>query len=241
MFFNPVPIVSLENPNAATAKTLLFAVHETADRHLAAFLKETAPNSSRHDQGLKPASHVSWSEAVAFCEWLTKKELAQGTLQAGQYYRLPSDHEWSCAAGIGHLESPKIVPELKDKRIPNKYPWGESWPPPEGAGNLAGSESSSLFPENHIVGFRDRYRGNKVGYQASSPNRFGLYDLSGNLWEWCSDSFRPGQNWRVLRGGSWLTARADTLLCSHRTHDPENYRSDSVGFRCVLDGFSAKR
>jgi formylglycine-generating enzyme required for sulfatase activity len=55
------------------------------------------------------------------------------------------------------------------------------------------------------------------------------------LWEWCEDLYRPGTNWRVLRGGAWTSRRSETMASSHRTHDPDSYRSDSVGFRCVLE------
>jgi len=210
---------------------LLIAKEETQERHLAAFRRSR--NQPAKDM-TRPASQVSWTEAVEFCDWLTKQERATGVIGVSERYRLPTDHEWSCAAGIGHLESPAEKPEAKSNRIVGHFPWGTAWPPPPGAGNLCGEESAADFPDHFITGYRDAQSGGELKAQASRPNPFGIYDLSGNLWEWCADSFREGKDWRVLRGGSWKSVRPETLLTSHRTHDPESYRSDSVGFRCVL-------
>ncbi|MCP5559295.1 MAG: SUMF1/EgtB/PvdO family nonheme iron enzyme [Verrucomicrobiaceae bacterium] len=223
-----VPIVSKAHPDPATASQLLVARTETLDSHLAVFRK-----AKPHLPG-RPASEVSWSEARAFCNWLTTLERANGTIQPTQRYRLPTDHEWSCAVGIGQWEDATSSPQSKNNRLPDRYPWGSQWPPPPGAGNLCGAESRSVSPENYIAGYHDRNSSNRLRSPASKPNALGLYDLSGNLWEWCEDSFQGGTTDRVLRGGSWKSARQETLLSSHRTFDPENYRSDSVGFRCVL-------
>lgn len=208
-------------------KKLLMACLETQEAHLAAF-RRAGRDAAR------PASQVSWTEAVAFCAWLTQREQKAGLIGPRQRYRLPTDHEWSCAAGLGDLERANESPESKNGRIASHYPWGTQWPPPRGAGNLCGRESKQDFPENFIAGYRDGFSGGQVASKASVANDLGLYDLSGNLWEWCEDRFREGTDWRVLRGGSWKSARPQTLLSSHRTHDPESYRSDSVGFRCVL-------
>ncbi|MBL9130777.1 MAG: SUMF1/EgtB/PvdO family nonheme iron enzyme [Verrucomicrobiaceae bacterium] len=209
--------------------SLLISQLETQERDLAAFRGQSSEDTS-------PARHVSWTEAVAFCDWLTKKERVAGLIRPGQRYRLPTDHEWSCAAGIGHLESPASSPEAKSNRIEGVFPWGAVWPPPRGAGNLCGAESKGDFPDHFIAEYRDGLSGGRLKPRASRANRFGLHDLSGNVWEWCADRFREGTDWRVLRGGSWKSVRPETLLSSHRTHDPESYRSDSVGFRCVLAG-----
>jgi formylglycine-generating enzyme required for sulfatase activity len=235
MGFANVAVVSREEPDASRARQILMATLETAEKHVAAFRRETGLQPAQHHASADaPAKHVSWNEAVAFCRWLTQRERAAGKITAQQRYRLPTDHEWSCAVGIGQLESVSASPEAKSNVITDRYPWGVAWPPPDGAGNLCGVESQADFPENFIAGFKDLYSGGKVQAQASVPNGLGIHDLSGNLWEWCEDRFREGRDWRVLRGGSWKSARAQTLLSSHRTHDPESYRSDSVGFRCVL-------
>lgn len=235
MCFAAVPIMSREHPERANTRQIQVAVCETTEKQMAIFRRAThRPAAAAVADPAAPASQVSWLEAVAFCEWLTGIERKNHVIGAHQRYRLPTDHEWSCAVGVGHLESPEESPESKSNRIAGRFPWGTAWPPPGGAGNLCGRESRRDFPENYIAGFVDSHRGGSVSDTGGRPNEFGLHDLSGNLWEWCEERFREGTDWRVLRGGSWKTARQQTLLSSHRTHDPESYRSDSVGFRCVL-------
>ena len=80
-----------------------------------------------------PVVNVSWKDANAFCAWLTKKEMAEGKIKAGQKYRLPTDAEWSVAVGLGKEKG--NTPEAKDGGIKDVYPWGKEWPPPVGAGN----------------------------------------------------------------------------------------------------------
>ena len=72
--------------------------------------------------------NVSWTDAQAFCAWLSQKE--------GVTCRLPTDREWSIAVGIGGEErwESDTTPETVAKP-PDIFPWGEEWPPPEGAGN----------------------------------------------------------------------------------------------------------
>jgi formylglycine-generating enzyme required for sulfatase activity len=79
-----------------------------------------------------PVVEVSWNDAQAFCEWLTKKEMAEGKIKVGQKYRLPTDAEWSVAVGLGQEKG--NTPEEKSGGVKDVYPWGKELPPPVGAG-----------------------------------------------------------------------------------------------------------
>ena len=74
-----------------------------------------------------PAVRVNQEDARAFCEWLTERELKSDSLGEGQAYRLPTDVEWSAAAGL----PPEIgaTPEERDGRV-RDFAWGKAWPPP---------------------------------------------------------------------------------------------------------------
>ena len=71
-------------------------------------------------------------------------------------------------------------------------------------------------------------------------NRFGLFDLGGNAWEWCEDFYDGSSAARVLRGGSWGRNDSGFLLSSSRIDVTADGRYDFVGFRCVLVGVSSR-
>jgi formylglycine-generating enzyme required for sulfatase activity len=185
---------------------------------------------------------VSWYDTKAFCEWLTARERAAGQLPTGWEYRLPKDHEWSMAVGLVE-EDPAKTPEEKDGVIKDRYPWGE-WPegtpPPAGAGNYAGAEADDGHrPANFVTipGYNDGYaRTAPVG--SFKPNQYGLYDMGGNVWQWCEDEYCPGAGSRVLRGASWLTDDRGYLLSSNRYDGHPASRRGFGGFRCVVGASS---
>jgi formylglycine-generating enzyme required for sulfatase activity len=75
--------------------------------------------------------------------------------------------------------------------------------------------------------------GNDPPVGAKKPNPWGLYDVHGYLWEWCSDAFDGDRKVRVLRGGSWKD-KAEKLTSSYRRSAPVELKDDAVGLRCVL-------
>jgi formylglycine-generating enzyme required for sulfatase activity len=178
-----------------------------------------------------PVVEVSWNEALAFCEWLTKKELAEGKIKAGQKYRLPTDAEWSVAVGLGKEKG--STPEEKQSGILGVYPWGKgSSFNPKATGNYSKTPTSFL-----------RRKVDKFDYTAPvgsfSANQFGLHDMGGNVWEWCEDKYSPAGGGRVLRGASWLDYAPMALLSSYRHGGPGlHQRAGIFGFRCVLVGGS---
>ena len=117
------------------------------------WLKHAKSPSTRED-GEFPILPVSWEDAQAFCQWLTEKESAAGRLPAGMKYRLPTDEEWSCAAGSAREEG--ATPAEKNDRNQTAFPWGSGYPPPPRAGNYADAAWHTQFPkEPWIEGYDD--------------------------------------------------------------------------------------
>jgi len=182
-----------------------------------------------------PVVNVSWHEAVAFCKWLSEKERKDGTLTAGQNYRLPSDLEWSKA--VGPPDETGRNPEGRDMGVPDVYPWGNQWPPPASAGNYTGEETGS---DVAIKGYDD-------GFAWTSPvgsfpaNKYGLYDMGGNVWQWVMDTWNGESKHKVLRGASWYNGALKlSLLSSCRVHAAPDSSTDNYGFRIVRSAEQGK-
>jgi len=175
----------------------------------------------------QPAVEVSWNDAQAFCIWLTDKERESGLIGMDQAYRLPQDWEWSVAVGLS--EPKEGTPKDKSGKVPDVYPWGSEWPPPEGAGNYYGK----------FVGYDDGFVGTApVGSFKANP--LGLYDMGGNVWEWCEDLYDARAGDRVVRGGSWCDSKPQEMLASFRyCGSPDSHFDGVRGFRCVLAADSA--
>jgi hypothetical protein len=180
-----------------------------------------------------PVVGVSWDDAKAFCVWLTKRERGSGALPEDMQYRLPTDEEWSVAVGLDF--EPGNTPEEKDSKK-NFYPWRKRWPPLAGAGNYRGVESkigNEPTDWDVIEGYNDGYpRTSPVGSFAA--NESGLYDMGGNVWQWCEDWYNSEKKSRVMRGASWCDNLPRNLLAARRFHYMPAERGASIGFRCVL-------
>jgi formylglycine-generating enzyme required for sulfatase activity len=181
-----------------------------------------------------PVVNVSWDDAKAFCQWLTQKDRKNGNIGPKAEYRLPTDLEWSAAVGLKGEKG--ATPKDRDEKVPGVYPWGQAWPPPPGSGNFADTTFKRSFPKlNSIEGYDDGYATTSpVGAYPALAN--GLYDLSGNVWEWCEDRYDEDRNFRVLRGGSWDDNVPPYLLSSSRINVGPGRRDSSFGFRVVLRG-----
>ena len=230
MKFVSIPITG----GPTDGKKILFSIWETRRMDYEAFSKA---NSGVDEEWRKaeyngkqvghepthPVVNVNWIDANAFCAWLTRKERASGAIGPKDEYRLPTDHEWSCAVGIGTQEDPTASPESKSGKI-ESYPWGKTWPPPVGAGN---------FDSDDIEGYSDTHElTSPVGSYRVDKN--GLYDIIGNVWEWCEDTYSAEQTFYVMRGKSWVDAREGGLASSCRQGFISSIRFSFLGFRCVL-------
>ena len=175
-----------------------------------------------------PVVNVSWNDSVAFCEWLSQKE--------GATYRLPTEAEWeyACRAGTTTL-----------------FQHGDD---PEGLANVGNTADHSTMGVWNDGEKRDRIRASD-GFVFSAPvgmykaNGFGIHDMHGNVWEWCSDWFRQDYYkssplsdptgpvsgaLRIQRGGSWYYP-AGFIRSSARGMGKPTERYSLIGFRLAMD------
>jgi formylglycine-generating enzyme required for sulfatase activity len=214
------------------------SVWETRVEDYEAFCRATGRHYEPPDfqqTPVHPVVKVNWFDANAFCKWLTEKERDENLLEERQIYRLPTDREWSAAAGLP--KEAGATPEARDGKIRNEYPWGKQWPPPRGAGNYA-DQSAKRRGATVIEGYSDGFP-QTAPAGSFKPNALGLYDLGGNVWEWCAEAYKgntstTGRDWGVLRGGSWATSNRLEMQSSYRNVVDRNERDVIYGFRCVL-------
>ena len=234
----PVPIAG----GPTNGQRVLFSIWETRVQDYLVFTKELGKSWSPFSGAAEPpmpASLVSWTDATNFCRWLTEQERKKGLLVPGWAYRLPLDHEWSCAAGIGDREDPRLSPQEKLERMPSVWLWGTGERPAAGFANVADDKLKAdvnATSQFRVDSFFDRYDdGFKFAAPVGrfSPNAFGLYDLAGNVSELCEDFFRQGDTARLQRGGSFLSGPYN-LRAAMRTRIGPDYASPQVGFRVVL-------
>ncbi|MAS94220.1 MAG: hypothetical protein CMO55_13570 [Verrucomicrobiales bacterium] len=215
---------------------LMVATFETRVSDFSEFIQDTrgfAPNVDYVQPLNHPVAGVNLAEAKAFCSWLTIRERAAGLIRPWQEYRLPSDREWSNFAGIDQEagNSPAERSQLAD----DVYPWGNQWPPPEAVGNYADAAAGSIFGKYVIEGYNDGFvYTSPVGSFQPAPN--GLYDLSGNVWEWVLDSFGDSANsLNVVRGGAANSYEKEVLVTGYRNAVPATSKERFYGFRYVLE------
>lgn len=212
-----MPFVPLPGSSA------LFCTWPTRAQDYQVFSRETlrvwpAPNFPQ--EPTHPAVNVTWHDAGDFCVWLTAKEHALHLIGARDKYRLPTDAEWSTAVGLGSETG--AMPAARDDGNQEKFPWGAQWPPPKHAGNYDPSLQIENFTNTSPVG-------------AFAANDLGLFDLGGNVWEWCQDLPSAKSKDRTLRGGCWCSSLRKQMLSSARIFDSPGHRINFIGFRCVLE------
>ena len=182
-----------------------------------------------------PMTHVSRADARVFCAWLTQYERSRGLIEDDQSYRLPNDDEWSMAADLPRERGD--TPSDRNLRIGSFFPWGVMWPPQPVPGNFwsALANEKTMWPDG--PGRRTELTG-IAAVGTYPPDSHGLFDLSGNVWEWVDDDFGGPdvrfQRHGVLRGGSWKSKERTELLASFRKPIPATQVADDVGFRIIL-------
>ncbi|MBI2193691.1 MAG: SUMF1/EgtB/PvdO family nonheme iron enzyme [Planctomycetes bacterium] len=171
-----------------------------------------------------PVVQVSWKDAQKFLRWLDGGQ--------GKLFRLPTEAEWEYGCRAGRE---------------SRFTWGEQARYSRYNANLADLKLRQLLPQLEVFEVEDGFLyTSPVGKFV--PNDFGLYNMIGNVWEWCSDWYDPhyygtspsadpagpSTGYRkVLRGGSWASGPRQSRCASRREAEPE-FRGHDVGFRVVV-------
>ncbi|MFN5625664.1 MAG: formylglycine-generating enzyme family protein, partial [Planctomyces sp.] len=186
-----------------------------------------------------PMQNVSWEDAVLFCNWLSRREgrkpcyqlvrraPRQKTAKEDEYFSEPNFDVTFDSQSDGY-------------RLPTEAEWEYA----------CRARSSTAYSFGDGDTWLKRYgvsasntKGKSFAVRALASNRWGSFDMHGNVWEWCQDRYgrygkKPQQDpsgpaegrGRVLRGGSWFN---DSVICSawFRYYDPPGNRDINIGFR----------
>jgi formylglycine-generating enzyme required for sulfatase activity len=188
-----------------------------------------------------PVAGVSWFEAAAYCSWVSTK--------TGSVYRLPTEAEWEKAARGGDFLDGDASAQVPNPIPQRRYPWGNDID-----GSYANYLDSGDPYETGLtpVGYYDgRVEGGFSTQDNASP--YGAYDMSGNVYEWCSDRFsevyyQESQNAGIVedpqgpRGGSGYVIRGSAFLyetfkqrSAYRGAYYPAFRGPYIGIRCVRE------
>ena len=183
-------------------------------------------NPGFKQEGNHPVVNVSWHDAEEMAKWLSQK--------AGKKFRLPTEAEWEYACRAGTSTS--------------RF-WGDDANKACEYANVADRTAKEKFPAWHIHECNDGFVfTSPVG--SFRPNPFGIFDMLGNVWEWCEDTYlvnsykkysgenplvrEGGVTDLVIRGGSWYS-RPRYVRCASRDHlHDSRRRGNDVGFRLVM-------
>ncbi|MDH7515454.1 MAG: formylglycine-generating enzyme family protein [Bacteroidota bacterium] len=199
-----------------------------------------------------PAYQVEWDDAALYCNARSKREGLDTVYRytgitgvpgngcklegvsvdfAANGYRLPTEAEWEYACRA---------------RSTTDYSWGKTFGPyPATSADTADFSAHAVWAGNSWMLSSDNPAFGTHPVASLLPNAWGLYDMSGNVWEWCNDWYDaytasaatdprgPSSGaWRVLRGGSWGNDAA-VLRSSQRTFTVPDYQYYFIGFRTV--------
>jgi formylglycine-generating enzyme required for sulfatase activity len=196
-----------------------------------------------------PVYYVSWYDALVFCNKLSVKEgltpayRIDGKTDPAEWGTLPtsSDATWNAA---------EVVAGSNGYRLPTEAQWEYACRAGTTTAWHGGDTSDNLgdyawYSDNNGASGTDTYGTKRVGTKLA--NAFGLYDMHGNVWEWCWDRYGdyadPAQaetdpvgassgSYRVGRGGGWISA-AGLARSAYRSYYNPDYRGGFLGFRLL--------
>ena len=153
-----------------------------------------------------PVTNVSWHDAVNFCRFLSTPK---------KKFRLPTSEEWeyACRANTNTIFNTGDFLSTDEANFNGQYP----------------------YCNNSFITKGGAFIGNTTEVGSYEPNKWGLYDMHGNVGEWCSDWYDDKKEYKVIKGGSWL-GYSNTCASAYRGRGRIN-NLDGTPSKCGIVGF----
>jgi len=181
-------------------------------------------------RGRRPVINVSWWDAISYCNWLSEKE------------GIPKAYDDKGNILDKYGKTTTDITEVVGYRLPTEAEWEYA---ARGGKKSKGYKYSGSDNADDVAWYASNSKGMTQEVGTKLPNELGLYDMSGNIWEWCSDFYGGYSNMRktnpftfkgsrrVSRGGAWYSEVSDLLILCRNAILPEK-APYYVGFRLCL-------
>jgi formylglycine-generating enzyme required for sulfatase activity len=169
-------------------------------------IMQAAPGTFKGNR--RPVETVSWKEAVTFCNALS----VYAGLQT--YYSLDTGSE-----------AVTVDAKADGFRLPTEAEWEYAC--------KAGTTGIRYGDLDLIAWYKDNAGKETKDVGLKAPNAWGLYDMLGNVWEWCSDIYdeKVYGAYRIIRGGGWYDEARGCMATNRRRSHPVSFKIDDLGFR----------
>jgi formylglycine-generating enzyme required for sulfatase activity len=172
------------------------------------YLEITGESPATFKGDKRPVETVSWKDAVSFCNSLSSKTGLE-----------------PCYHLCNETDETLFDPWNNGYRLPTEAEWEYAC--------KAGTTVIRYGEIDAIAWYRENSGGHTHDVGTKMPNAWGLYDMLGNVWEWCSDIYDATTygSYRILRGGGWNDVERGCMATNRRRSHPVSFRIDDLGFR----------
>ncbi len=177
------------------------------------YLSVTGESPSAFKGRNRPVENVTWKEAAQFCNQISIKEGLD-----------------PCYTFLEHQNKISFNPDKGGFRLPTEAEWQYACQATNLAIRYGKIDDIAWYKENADQQTQE------VGMKKA--NDWGLYDMLGNVWEWCTDVYDEEVygRYRILRGGGWADEERSVMATTRRRSHPEAFRIDDLGFRIAKNG-----